>query len=230
MPAGDWVLWSDLGELLSGIIPLIIAGGAVAIRFLLERAKAQNRVRKPPPPPEPQRGTVDKVRDEIAEFLRQSQQQKERGRPASSRPTEAQAGAPTPKRKKRANKPAISSQRRVEEVVIEAEVVNPRREGVAEHVSRRMSDADFLRRSNQPSSVDQADEEMAEHVASSLDHRLGSLEGRLGTSSVAPSMGERWHELGSQSTLNAAALLSSDEGLRAAMLLQEILPRPEHRW
>jgi len=229
----QYVLLADLGEFLSAVIPLLIAGGAVAIRFLMERAKAQGPPKGPPlPPVKPQRGGADRVRDEIEDFLRRVKQEKEGNRPVQASPIEARPmQAPPKKKKQRTSKPPTPPPRRAEEVPVEAVVVSTRREGVAEHVSRHLSDAEFRRRANQPGSVDQADEAMAEHVASTLDHRLGSLEGRAGTSSFAPSVRDRsGGQLGSQAPLDVVALLSSNDGLRAAMLLQEILPRPEHRW
>jgi hypothetical protein len=96
-------------------------------------------------------------------------------------------------------------------------------ESVAEHVAEHVGSRTFAERtSHLGEQVAQADEKIETHLHQKFDRELGTL----GHSRAAPSA-----ESPPADTLAAeiAAMLASPQGMRQAIVLGEILRRPEHR-
>ena len=125
------------------------------------------------------------------------------------------------------------------EVVEDAEILDSGEavgQDVAAHVARRMATSGFSRRiSSLGTNVEQSDDRMEAHLHSAFEHDLGQL-GR-GTSTPADSILDA-DDRGAkpepatvpQAGREVLALLHDDRQLRNAIILSEILRRPEHLW
>ncbi len=116
---------------------------------------------------------------------------------------------------------------RVEPVIV--------RESVAEHVQRHI-ESGGLESSRLQSQVEQADERMASHLHQAFDHRLGRLEeSKLSGTTVASTTRtevttETQPAAGSDIAARIAQMMQTPADLSAAIVLNEILKRPEERW
>ena len=132
---------------------------------------------------------------------------------------------------RRANRPTpdieiIEPVQPVEVEIVEAE---PVMEGVAQHVSRHMAPAGFDQRtSGFAQAVGQADEKVEQHLASVFDHQVGQLDKSEGFVGDTPIV-EGTNQVESAAA-NFARQLSNPQSIRHAILMAEILQRPEHRW
>lgn len=126
----------------------------------------------------------------------------------------------------------------VEVVPVEPLPVEPLivRESVAEHVQRHIQQSG-IDKSRRPSQVEQADERMASHLHQAFDHRLGQLgkRSKLAGTTVA---GKRASKADAQPpsappsdiAARIAQWMQTPQDLSAAIVLNEILKRPEDRW
>ncbi len=172
-----------------------------------------------PPPPDP-------LQKEIGEFLRRSGHGPAPGRPQGRRPP----GQPRPS--PRTPQPA-------DEGPVEVELLEPSPEGagVAEHVRQRLPSEKF---GTLPSDVGQrlahVDDQVEEHLHKVFDHGLGTLGGTPGESAELTQAEEpespedRIVSVPITAAVGLAAMFASPGNLRQAVVLNEILQRPEHRW
>jgi hypothetical protein len=164
--------------------------------------------------------------DELAEFLRRVA--KRRAAQASQQQQEVviippQTPAPAPPR------------RLVEEVVEEVHVIEEEPTGadVAAHVSRHLNTAEYEARAQRLGErAGQADDDMESHLRQVFEHRVGKL----------PSMESRSVPLSERSAASTASVegitpaaeiagtLRHPQTIRQAIILSEILGRPDHRW
>ena len=123
---------------------------------------------------------------------------------------------------------------RAETVPVEPVVV---RESVAEHVQRHIESGGI--ESRLQSQVEQADERMASHLQDAFDHRLGRLESeddakirgtKLAKKKSATSTTESPPVATSEIAARVAQMMRNPDDLSAAIVLNEILKRPEDRW
>jgi hypothetical protein len=99
------------------------------------------------------------------------------------------------------------------------------------HVKQFMDTGEFGRRTAKLSSIERQDQQFEKHLKDTFTHEVGHLRGgtlaisgETSVTSAAPPMpeGQRRNAL--------ALLLANPAELKTALLLNEILPRPEHRW
>ncbi len=114
---------------------------------------------------------------------------------------------------------------------VEAEVVaeEPRGERVVEHVEKHLDSQEFSHRAGRlGDGVLQADEKLKQHLRQTFDHKLGQFE----TAAVEPSSATEAAAVEITPTLAAgwAAMLSDTDSVRRAIILSEIIHRPEERW
>ncbi len=116
------------------------------------------------------------------------------------------------------------------EVIDEVEIVD---ETIANHVAKRLGE--HLDKSSLVSSgaqlgaeVGLADEKLESHLHDAFDHRLGSLGARLEGSKDATDLPESTKAPTMASEI--AALFRSTKFIRQAVIMSEVLQRPEHRW
>ncbi len=135
--------------------------------------------------------------------------------------------------------PRPTAQRVAEPVV--AEIVQPRRlsDSGSRHLetSVRADEQRFAQRTSQlGEEVGLADEAMEGHIHAALDHRLGGLTDTSVGADVpdadvhdeAPGPSE--DEAPSSLAAELAATFRDPQSIRQAIILSEILSRPEHRW
>jgi hypothetical protein len=235
-----------------GIFLFIIAAGAIghlmtkmkekqeAARRRQQRAQAQARAQA--------EGKKEPLEDEIGAFLRGAADRRGAGgpqagrpapqqpRPAAARPRPVARPAARPAPQQRPVRPARPvGPPPVEEPVdlVLADVAQPAqplREQRGEDRLRHLAQADVGRE------VSHADEKMEEHVHEVFDHKLGQLAGKSGdtarpaTVQEASSPEDQVSPMPSTAAAGMAALFADTNNLRQAILIHEILRRPEERW
>jgi hypothetical protein len=214
-------------ELIKLVVVLVIAALAWLAKLVAARQQAQPPVDGPRPQQPPRPAVNDPlakdVVGEIDEFLRRAAQQ----RPAQpAQPIRAQPVKP----------PARPAQPPVVAEVVAAAPVGGK---VTEHVQKYLDTEDFTRRGAQMGGevAAQVDREIDQRLHQVFDHSVSQLATVPGESAAAPVAFEPL-ELSEASAIEIPAtfatgltdLLTSPESVRQAIVLNEILHRPEERW
>jgi hypothetical protein len=206
-------LWAKGIEDVWPAIIVLIAIISAVIRWLGQLqgpAKSAPKARPMQPPAQP-RPRPTNVEEEISEFLRRAAKGRGQTAPPPSKPREA----PVP-----------------------AEVIDDRPVGAAvpEQVRKYLDTQTFERRAAQlGSEVAQADDQVQSRLRSVFDHDVSRLAKRPGETSAAPTAQVAAAAMSAPmvaaaATTPFAALLGNIESLRQAIILNEILRRPEERW
>jgi len=223
----------DIGELIKLIIIFLIFI-VPAIGQIMAKVR---RVQPPAGGAKPQRPPAGGVAEEIEQFLRRVAGERQAAKPpAPQRPQQApvaQAARPPaakPKGAKPAAKPVLKTPPQTAQAP--AGTARPVVGQIEEHVKQRLS-TDKLQARTQRLGVEvaQADRQIEQHLHKVFDHDLSRLP-------AAPSGGEAAGEPPAQQapevppTLAAGlpALLSSGMAISQAIVLSEIIRRPEERW
>ena len=219
--------WDDLIAIIAVILFIVVP----AVLQLLGRNKEQAQKQKPPqqkprpdhPRPANQAGrqpaggqpagrqAAGGVEDEIDDFLRKV------------------AGGPARKQPARQARPArpVAKPRPVEQPV-EAEVVGhqPLGKRLSEHVGEYLDTDEFQKRSSElGEKTAQTDVRVKKRLHKKFDHEVS----RFDTALEAEEPGEPI-EIPALAAAGLPALLSDADNLRQAIILSEILQRPEDRW
>jgi hypothetical protein len=165
-------------------------------------------------------------RDEVEEFLRRAAarraQAAAKGRPAAPQSQQPFAPPPPPRRPP----PELIP---IEAEVVDAELADTNR--VSSLVDRDLAGtqeiAEHTRRLG--AEVDLADDKLEAHLQQVFDHRVGQLKTRAGDSVPQTLAGPSAGAPGLSSS-DLARLLMSPQQIRNAIVLGEILRRPEERW
>jgi len=173
----------------------------------------------------------DPVRAEIDKFLRDVARRGAAGRPQQARP----AGPPQPPVP--AWRPSTPAPPRLQEEPVHVEPVElevlPEDTSVAEHVRQQAF------RTLSPdvgTGLSESDKAIKEHMHGTFDHRLGALGETPGESGQAAQAQEtetpedRITPFPAVAAAGLAALFADAQTVRQAILINEILQRPEHRW
>jgi hypothetical protein len=162
------------------------------------------------------------LRDEIEEFLRRNA--RTAGSPGEAGPPRRAAvrrppAAPAP----------LSLGKGARPVSTEASDAGTVESRVGEHVKEFLDTSDFKRRrSSLADDIAESNQKMSEHLKDVFGHQLGGLSTKEESSTapepVPPDVAA------ASAGLDLVALLAQPSNLRQAILLQEILQRPEHRW
>jgi len=168
-------------------------------------------------PPRPNPGAKDPLADEVGDFLRRAAER--RG------PAKATGQAPPP-----ARTPMSGRQEQPAAVILADEPDG----GVAEHVRQRMR-SDFKDMPKLDSEVEEADEQLEGHLHQVFDHQLSQLSlvpGDTAQAAAGTEPGSPTPQPGAALPLAASirAMLANPATLRQAIVLNEILRRPEDRW
>ena len=164
----------------------------------------------------------DSLSAEIEQFLQESAGRKREAAPRQP------AVKPTPVRT------LVSTERKAAveaEAAVDAKVLErPNGEAMADAVRRHLDTRQFdARVSNLTEDMQRADVQREQHLKKTFDHKLGRLTDTSHSQVEAPGALTA-AQLG-EGTANAiGAMLSKPENLRHAIVLGEILQRPEHRW
>jgi hypothetical protein len=210
-------LWAmDIDTLIKvGLIILFIVIPAIGqILAKMKQAQPPGGGVRPPKPPMP--APAGNVGDEIEEFMRRAAQ----------------------RRDKKGVRPGAQRQPAAEEPV-RAEVVAERPVGgqVTEHIKKYLDQSEFSRRTSQlGGEVAQADRQIDQRLHQKFDHAVSRLAGVPGEAAVAPvaiaipDLAASISDLPVTSPTDLALLLTNPDSLRQAIVLNEILHRPEERW
>lgn len=173
----------------------------------------------------------EQVDNEIGEFLRRTsgRANEPQGRP---QPQQQAPQPPVPQRRPDAQRPFTPPAKPAfappplpsTQEAVAAEVVAGA--GVNEHVRRSLSASKLGQLGPQlQSKVEMTDERMEQHLHQAFEHRLGDLKAR-----PAERLTQTTPTDASLGALALVAMLRDPAGARQAILLNEILSRPEHRW
>ncbi len=220
-------------------VELIIFGLAF-IFWLLGKVfgvQQQPPARRPPGqalPRPPQAAPGDPLQSEIEEFLRRASGRKDGGAPAARNPNQPQptkvrtAGVNPAARKPRPIQPASARTK----AAAAPPALPDTPDGIDQHVKKYLSTTDFDRRVSQLSSIDRKEQEFDQQVNQTFAHEVGHLKGSaIAVAGEAPVTSAAAPEPQLANTQNSLAkLLSSPANLKSAVVLNEILQRPSHRW
>lgn len=176
--------------------------------------------------------------DEVEEFLRrvaqmraqaEAQQRAQQQRPRQQQPPQRPAPPPPPQRPPARLVPA-SPPDSVYEVITEAEVVDAELAEQGDRVGRQVARdlrgteaiAEHTRHLGEE--VDQADDKLEAHLHQVFDHQLGRLKKTATDAPAPPAPSDRPP---AYSAANIAQLLLSPDNIRNAIILGEILKRPD---
>jgi len=183
------------------------------------------------------RPAAAEAEDEISQFLRAAAGRRNQAKQQEARPQEAQRqisrrqrpSRQQPSQQPRRQKQAPRRQREIE-TPVEAMVVEERPVGgrVSEHVDQYLSSDEFGQRAHQlGQEVSQADQRVEEHRREVFDHQVGTLSNKEESMSAERPVAE---EFPMTTAAGLAALLADTNSIRQAIVINEILTRPEDRW
>jgi hypothetical protein len=174
--------------------------------------------------------------EEIAEFLRraaqrraeQAQQQLDMQRRAAGHPQPPPFAGSRPGAASSSFSPVVEA-----EVIDEAPILlRPAESRLSQQVSRHLDNKGFEVRADRfAEATEQADERMEEHLHLAFDHRLGSIGPSAGSISAAVGPVVDSEMKGRVVDHHPVlSLLREPQGIRNAVILGELLKRPEHLW
>lgn len=238
LAADDW--WQVIGT----IIVFLFYGIGHLISGREERQKKARRAQRPPvaqPAGEVPPNQADPLRAEVEDFLRRAegkqpqpadrQEAKPRPVPQRSEPIAREPAHPTRKQppvarpvgspEPKARSPKSRAASRAPQRKTPEETVEPRREGVGEHVARHLSSERVTQRAEKlGQEVALADDIVEARLEEKFEHRLGSLKQKEAqVEEAAPTIAEEVRKL-----------ISQPAGMRQVIVANEILRRPEQRW
>jgi hypothetical protein len=204
----------DAGEVVKLAVLILIFVVPVIGRLLA-------KIRQIPPPdkrPLPPRPVVPDMADQIETFMRRAAQ----GQPARmAKPVIVQSSSPV------VAKP------------VQAEVVADRPVGgqVSEHVQKYLDEQKFTQREGElGKEVAQADREIDQRLHQTFDHRVSELSAKQGEAATPTAAYEPPDLVGAGADIPVTfatellGLIGDPDSLRQAIILSEILHRPEERW
>lgn len=193
--------------------------------------------------------------DEIEEFLRRAAMRRAAQQQAAQQAAQRQAPvqqampAPPPPPARPALAPAFPQSEAVEvEIVYDEPALGA---GVSSHVAQALDNRQFTERARHlGEEVGQADDKMGARLHRKFDHQVGQLrsttassvpaastaqqsfdEARQGAAGAAPAgAGDAAAQAAGVSASEIAQLLRTPRNIRHAIILNEILARPEDRW
>lgn len=202
------------------IVLVILFVVVPAIGQMLAKAKRGQAGRggaQPGPRPPGQQQPKKDLADEIGEFLRRAAQKRGAG---AGQP---QAQQQRPRQQRPAPRP------------VQVEVVEPERPPVGEGLKQRVAqDIDTTKFKTRAAGLGrvaaQSEAKTKERLRKKFDRKLGQLESTRSVVEEAASPEDGTLFIPATGAAGLAALLSEPQALRQAVVLHEILKRPEDRW
>ena len=213
-----------------GVVVFLVILIISAISQAIGKAKEAQQQQRPRPPVRPAPNPQDPVVRELDEFLRraaaggkaQPKPARPRQQAAPVRP-QPQAARPVAPRAPAAPKapPVLVAQPVLAQAAEELEEIR-----LESAVTGRLSQTADQRLSSQKeqslgAGVTQAQQQMSQKLSEDFSHKVGRLAGAKHDAAT---------ELPATAAAGLAAMLASPVDVRQAILLSEILQRPEHRW
>jgi hypothetical protein len=210
------------------IVLVILFVVVPAIGQMLAKAKQGQAGRggAQPGPPGQQQPQKD-LADEIGEFLRRAAQKRGAGagqpQAQQQRPQQQRPQQQRPQQQRPAPKP------------VQVEVIEPERPPVGEGLKQRVAqDVDTTKFKTQAAGLGrvaaQSEAKTKERLRKKFDRKLGQLERKRSAVEEAASPEDGTLFIPATGAAGLAALLSEPQALRQAVVLHEILKRPEDRW
>lgn len=239
-----WLL-ADIFDVLKVIGPLVLL-----IFWIFSQVFGQKGAKPDAPPagnPRPQQPNQGGLREEIERFLREAKEQQEKQQAPREREMSQQGSSSDEAEKKkkqerqrrkeekqreaarqRAKEMAASSRRvQPEPEIIEDVIVVGQGSPISDHIATYMDSSKFRESaSHLGQQVGQADERLASHLHQAFDHQVGKLAGHSNETGRAGAAMADTVVSGAQ----IASMLRDPRTFRQAIVLNEILTRPEHRW
>lgn len=202
-------------------VKLAVFGVAILIYIINHLVGAVKKAQQQRPPPRPPMAAEvvpparQQLNDELNEFLRRAGEKRAGGGPPPAAPRPP-ASRPSPRRPKRAEAP------------LEAQVVEERLE--RRHIKSSINTASFDQRAQSLTNLAKKEEQLEQQIEQKFSHKLGTLAGEseLVAAKVAAEASPATPAVAAAAHL--LELLASPQGVRDAVVLGEILSRPEHRW
>lgn len=208
------------------LIVIVIIGAFYAISHLIKLLKGvQTQATR-------RTATVDqaevrkKLESELGDFLR-------RARSGPAQPVEP----PRPKEKKKQPRKKLVEERRPlseQQQPVVAQVLDAPASRLAAHLDdqQHLDTSRFDRWAQNMTHIARESEQMESHIQQTFDHQafdhqLGSLGGRASNQSEGATISNNAPVAVAP---QLAAMLADPQSMRQAIILQEILNRPEHRW
>lgn len=212
--------------LLIGVISWL---GKVIVSANKKVAQKRAEIGGPAPNQAAMAGKRREVEDEISDFLRRAAQKRQsegaRGA-AASVPSPAPPTRVNPRQPQRRRAAPPPPPQVVEAVHVDAP---PTGEGVAAHVRQHLDTADFAARANKMGNVAQKSRVAMSHLESSFDNEHGTL--ATSSDSVTSAAAAETPANAGPSTIDRLlTLLQDPQGMRQAVLANEVLRRPTERW
>ncbi|MBI2826190.1 MAG: hypothetical protein HYX69_16035 [Planctomycetia bacterium] len=216
--ADDWV---------KVLVPIVMFSVYILNRLLggetgAKKPQKPPKVDRPIPPVAPERQRVD---DEVGEFLRRAAQQ--RGA-KENRPAATQAPPPPKPVRPRLAEPVGFGRADLKTAEVAGADAQRRTRGLSNvepTIAERKLDV------ARPSEVDQADEMMQSHLQKVFDHKVGQLgPGTPSTPAARTVASAAPAEIASLPAGEFVALLRDPQSIREAIIVSEILRRPQERW
>lgn len=237
-------LFADAGDILSTLAAILVPI-ILVLRYLFAGQEADPNPRRQPRP-QPQRrpqqlgqqrrpqgqvpaGAPDPA-DEVEAFLRRAAERRA-GQAARDVEVLNPQQLAQQRRGTAGNRPASAPAVQTP-VPIEAVETESPRESVADHVRHHMEAAPFRDFASRRSQIESSEKIAEAHVHQVFDHQLGSLGAGLGEGGSTGRPIELGDAVAGTPTAAAgfAAMLGSAQSLRNAIILQEVLRRPEEIW
>ncbi len=177
--------------------------------------------------------------NEIEEFLRRAAERRRRQmqqQQAPQQPPQHQPPQRPAPQQQMPQRPAPQEIQYLQPEIVDAEIIEadpfPSHENVAQHVTRHMDMREFTERaSHLGEEVGLADDNLEARLHSTFDHDLGKLaKGDTATDDFHQSQSQAAKTAARSAAANLAAMLTQPQNLRQAIILSEILGRPEDRW
>jgi len=217
-----WAQGIDIVLILIVVFGIIVPLVMQVIQKLQEaQQKAGGGARPPQQRPAPAQRPADaEVEDEIGEFLRRAAERRQGGQ---AKPPPGQAAG-------HARPPAV--QQPAEAILVEERPQRSIFSDLSQQVERDIDTRKFVQRSTQwERRSEQAQRKAEKHTHDVFDHPVGHLGfGPGGAGQPGPPPTAFGDEVGLGLAAGLPALLANPVSLRQAIVLTEIIQRPEHRW
>ena len=173
--------------------------------------------------------------DEVEEFLRrvaqmraqaeaQARAQQQRPKPQPAPPPPRPAAPPPPARLVPARQEMVPLEP-VEVEIVDAELAEIG-DSVGRHVTQHLRGTEEIAEHTRHlgEEVDQADDKLESHLHQVFDHQLGKLKKTASTAAPAP------HDSPASDMSELLQMLRSPKSVRDAIVMAEVLRRPDDRW
>ncbi len=210
---------AGLIKLLLFLVFVVVAG----INQMIKTAREKQAMR-PPRPPQPENDVRRQIESELEAFLRRAQG----GQAQPPQPPAAPQPQPSNKQKNKQAKKARRAAAAGEAVAAEV-VEGKQRPRLEPRLQQHIDTSRFDERAKHLTNIPQEADDLDSHVHKVFDHQLGSLGERSRVQSDQTTVAAE----GQGTTPTAAAIsamLADPVSLQQAIIMQEILSRPTHRW